>query len=154
MGESLKQTAGDYSHNLQAQTINITSITVAEARQIALDVFKANALELAGVARQLFESRGREFIELYLQELSKRRPECMQSFADPDMQYAIFTAQRDSARSGDQDLSDLLVDILVDRAAEQPRTLKRIVLDEALATAPKLTTQEYDLLSLAFLLRN
>jgi hypothetical protein len=53
MGESLKQTAGDYSHNLQAQTINITSITVAEARQIALDVFKANALELAGRASRV-----------------------------------------------------------------------------------------------------
>ena len=146
MSGSIKQSqrAGDHSRNLQAQTINITGITVSEARQLALDVFKANALELAGIARDLFESRGREFVDRYLEELQRRRPEAISALQDPDMQYALFTAQRDSARAGDQDLSDLLVDILVDRAAEEPRNLKRIVLDEALTTAPKLTTQEYD----------
>jgi hypothetical protein len=146
------QNAGHHSTNIQGQTVNM-GITVSEARQIALDVFKANALELAGIARDLFEARGRAFIEHYLEVLSRRKPEALCTFRNPDMQYAIFTAQRDSARSGDEDLSDLLIDILVDRAAEQPRNLKRIVLDEALTTAPKLTTQEYDLLSLAFLLQ-
>ena len=79
------------THN---QTVNITGITVTEARQTALDVFKANALELAGIARDLFEARGREFIELYLEELLRRKPEALGSFRDPDMQYALFNLRK------------------------------------------------------------
>lgn len=88
MSGSIKQSqrAGDHSRNLQAQTINITGITVSEARQLALDVFKANALELAGIARDLFESRGREFVDRYLEELQRRRPEAISALQDPDMQ--------------------------------------------------------------------
>src|ERR1035441_3087326 len=66
MSDFLKQTqeAGELSTAMQAgRDINITGITMTEARQIALDVFKANALELAGIARELFEARAQKFIE-------------------------------------------------------------------------------------------
>ena len=65
------QTAGDNSSVIQAGgDVHYGVITVSEARELALDVFKANALELAGIARDLFESRGREFIDRYLEEQS------------------------------------------------------------------------------------
>lgn len=63
------QHAGPHSTNIQGQTVNM-GITVSEARQIALDVFEANALELAGIARDLFEARGRDFIERYVENCS------------------------------------------------------------------------------------
>src|ERR1051326_5812426 len=155
MSDTLKQDqhGGDGSTNVQAQTVNITSITVSEARQIALDVFKANALELAGIARDLFEARGREFIERYLEELQRRKPEALDSFRDPDMQYALFTAQKAYACSGDKDLAAMLLDILVDRAAENQRSLKQIVLTQSLSVASKLTPEQFDILSLVFVLK-
>jgi hypothetical protein len=55
MSDSFKQnqTAGDHSTAIQAGgDVHVGLITVSEARQIALDVFKANALELAGIARE------------------------------------------------------------------------------------------------------
>lgn len=69
------------------------------------------------------------------------------------MQIALYTAQREYARTGDKNLSDVLIDILVDRAAQQDRTLKQIVLDEALSVAPKLAGDQYDILSVCFSLR-
>ena len=149
----LDQRAGDNSSAIQAGRDVHVGISVIEARQIALDVFKANALELAGIARDLFESRGRDFIDQYLEELQRRRPEGMSTLRDPDMQYALFTAQREYARIGDRDLSELLVDILVDRAAQKDRNLRQIVLNEALAVAPKLTPEQLDILSLSFVVR-
>ena len=152
MFQKQNQTAGKRATLLQAGRDIHVGITASEGRQIALDVFKANALELAGVAKESFEMRGREFIERYLEELQKRRPEAVQSFARPDMQHALFMAQLEAAKSGDEEIAELLVDILVERAAEEKRNIKRIVLDEALAVAPKLTAQETCLLSIAFLL--
>lgn len=68
------------------------------------------------------------------------------------MQYALFTAQRDYARSGKKDLKMLLVDILVERAKVGSNELKKIVLNEALQVAPKLTTQQLNALSIRFLI--
>jgi hypothetical protein len=150
--QNQNQKAGDRSALIQAGRDIYVGITASEGRQIALDVFKANALELAGLAKELFEARATAFIERYLEELQRRRPGAVRSFAQPDMQYAVFSAQREAAKSGDQELSELLTDILVDRAAEDSRNLKRIVLDEALDVAPKLTAKETSLLSLSFLL--
>lgn len=155
MSDAVKQSqkTGDHSFNLQAQEITINSLTVTEACQIALDVFRANALELAGIARDLFETRGKEFIDRYLEELSRRKPAAVDALRDPDMQYALFTAQKEYARTGDVEMSDLLVDILVDRAEQKSRTLKQIVLNESLTIAPKLTSQQFDILSLCFIVR-
>jgi hypothetical protein len=58
------------------------------------------------------------------------------------MQYAVFTAQREFARSGDDQLGDILVDILVDRTKEPDRSLLQIVLNESLNVAPKLTADQ------------
>jgi hypothetical protein len=143
------QKAGDNSFNVQAHEVTISSLTASEARQIALDVFNANALELAGIARDMFESRGREFIDHYLEELQRRKPVVLGSFADPDMQYALFTAQREYARSGRADLEKLLIDLLVERTTAAD--LRRIVLNEAIAVAPKLTQAQFDVLSLVLI---
>jgi hypothetical protein len=157
MSEAIKQgqNAGDHSTNLQAKTIELHhhGITVTEARQIALDVFKANALELAGTARELFEARGREFIDRYLEELRRRKPEELGALCDPDMQYTLFEAQLGYARSGDKDLSDVLLDMLIDRAAERQRTLKQVVLSECISVVSRLTLEQLDMLSLIFFLR-
>jgi hypothetical protein len=155
MSDSLKQDqrSGDESTNIQAQTVELHyhGITASEARQIALDVFKANALELVGIGKELFESRGREFVDRYLAELRKRRPEGLESLRDPDMQYALFTAQRDYARTGRADLEAVLIDLLVERAAAIT-DLKRIVLNEAIAVAAKLTEAQLDALSAILIL--
>jgi hypothetical protein len=119
--QNQNQKAGDRSALIQAGRDIYVGITASEGRQIALDVFKANALELAGLAKELFEARATAFIERYLEELQRRRPGAVRSFAQPDMQYAVFSAQREAAKSGDQELSELLTDILVDRAAEDSR---------------------------------
>ena len=68
------------------------------------------------------------------------------------MQHALFSAQKEYARTGDKDLESLLVDILVDRAGATERNIKQIVLDEALSVAPKLTSEQMDALTVNFLI--
>jgi hypothetical protein len=160
MSDSLKQTqkAGDHSTNVQGESVELHyhhhGLTLAEVRQEFLDLFEANFYRLQSVARETAQQRATEITEKFLVEMSLRNPSGLQACQDPDMQAAIFTAQREYARKGDKDLSELLVDILVDRAAQGDRNLKQIVLDESLTVAPKLTAEQYDILSLSFIVRH
>jgi hypothetical protein len=153
MGDSQSQKAGDGSILNQAGRdvveqqiiIHQQGVSASEFRQIALDIFKANALELAGMARDLFETRVRELIDTYLQAQLKRNPERLESFRDPDMQHALFTAQKDYGRSGSKSLENILIELLVQRSSATD--LRQIVLNEAIAVAAKLTPKQLDLLS-------
>ncbi len=124
-----------------------------DARQIALDVFNANFLKLSESAGKIALIRTQEITEKYLNKLFAKDPALLQSMEDPDMQYALFTAQKEYARTGDSELADLLVDILVDRTAQTERSVLKIALNESLEIAPKLTVEQYNVLSIIFVIR-
>src|SRR4026209_709950 len=118
MGNEQSQTSGDNSVNIQGEDVTLNlGVNYSEARQIALDVFDANFYKLSQAAAEMAKQRAREIIDDFLSKLAERNPVASENTKDPDVQYAIFTAQREYARSGDKDLSDILVDILVDRVS-------------------------------------
>ena len=150
---SQKQDAGDNSTNLQGQQVIVNQgISYSDAKEIANDVFKANFIELKQEAAAIAQERAEEVTEKVISELNERHPESISEFEQPAMQDALFNVQKQYAISGDQDLGDLLVDILVDRASEPNRNMVQIVLDESLSIAPKLTIEQFDTLTLNFLL--
>ncbi|MDK9688951.1 LPO_1073/Vpar_1526 family protein [Halomonas sp. LC1] len=150
---SQKQDAGDNSTNLQGQQVIVNQgVSYSDAKEIANDVFKANFIELKKEAAAIAQERAEEITEKVISELNERHPESLSEFEQPAMQDALFNVQKKYAISGDQDLGDLLVDILVDRASEPKRNMVQIVLDESLSIAPKLTIEQFDTLTLNFLL--
>lgn len=149
-----KQEGGENSINLQGQNVVVNQgITYRDAKDIALDVFNSNFEKLSQKAAEIALQRAEELVGDFLRTMKERSPESINSFEDPGMQHAIFTAQKEYARTGDKDLSDMLVDILVDRAKEQERNLKQIVLDESLSIVPKLTVSQIDTLTVVFILK-
>lgn len=151
--KNLKQKGGEQSTNFQGQTVNVyQGITYTDAKEIALDVFKTNFIHLKNEAAQIAAERAEEITENILSKLNEKTPERLQEFQQPSMQDALFTAQKEYAKSGDKDLGDLLVDIIVDRAGVTKRNMLQIVLDESLLIAPKLTIEQLDTLTLNFLL--
>lgn len=147
------QDAGDNSTNLQGQQVTVNQgITYSDAKEIANDVFKANFIELKQEAAVIAQERAEEVTEKVISQLNERHPESINEFEQPALQDALFTVQKQYAISGDADLGDLLVDILVDRAAAPKRNMVQIVLDESLGIAPKLTIEQLDTLTLNFLL--
>lgn len=134
-------------------TITKTGLTYAEVRDVALDVFRANFYELAGVAKETAKVRAEEITEGFLSKLQKEYPAGLEKSHDPDFQYALFTVQKEYARNGDKDLGDLLVDLLVDRSKQEQRDILQIVLNESLSTAPKLTDSQLAVLAIIFLFK-
>lgn len=154
-----EQKPGECSQNLQAgHDINIiTGLTYAETKDIvrteAQKVFKENSLVLADEAYKLVLSRSEELLDSFLKKLENKNPNAIGSMRDPGMQYSLYTAQKEYAKTGDKNLADLLEDILVQRAENTTRDLMQIVLDECISVIPKLTADQFDALSLIFILR-
>src|SRR5713226_5988119 len=104
------QNAGDNSTNVQAASITIhQGVTVSEARELALDVFRANFFELAGEAKEIARVRAEEITEDFLGRLQTEHVEGLQRSQEPDFQHALFTVQKEYARVGERDLGALLV---------------------------------------------
>lgn len=148
-----KQEGGDSSTNLQGKSIVVNQgISYSDAKEIALDVYKANYLQLSQDAAELARSRAEELTDDFLMKLKEENEEAIIEIGTPGMQSAIYEAQKQFAKTGDKDLEGLLVDILVERAITPERNIHQIVLDEALIVAGKLTTEQMDALTLNFLI--
>lgn len=124
-----------------------------EIQEIALDVYRANALELRGIAEDIALGRAERITKDFLSRLMEENPAAVKNLSDPDVQSVMFEAQKEYARSGEEDLAKVLVDLLTDRAAETERTLRTLVLNEAIMSAPKLTEQQRRAIALVFILR-
>lgn len=152
--EVQNQQGGDNSTNLQGRTIVIYNqgISYADAREIALDVYKANFIQLAQDAAVLARTRAEELTDSFLAKLNIENHDAISEMQQPGMQASLFEAQRQYAKTGDKDLEGLLVDILVERASTPERNINQIVLDESLSVASKLTTEQMDALTVNFII--
>ncbi len=148
-----KQEGGDSSTNVQGKSVVIyQGISFADAKEIALDVYKSNFMQLSREAVQVARERAEEITDDFLSKLKKENEQAVASLKDPGMQSALFEAQKQYAKTGDKNLEGLLVDILVERASLSERNIRQIVLDESLGVASKLTTEQMDALTVNFLL--
>lgn len=148
------QEGGDNSTNYQAgKDLHVHGLSIDEARTVALDVFRSNAIELAGVAQSLAVARAERLTEEFLAKLEAELPSRVDQLADPDVQSVLFDAQKEFARSGEDDLRTALVDLLAARVDEKGRSLRTLALNEAITSAPKLTENQRRAIAWIFYLK-
>ncbi len=154
MNKKTEQTSksGDNSTTVQADIINI-GVSYSEAKKISLDVFNANFLKLSQEASQIAVTRAEEITTNFIEKLKKEKPTSLESVKDPGFQNAFYEAQKSYAKTGDKDMANVLVDILVDRVEHQKRDLRQIVLDESICVIPKLTPSQLNTLTIIFLFK-
>lgn len=155
---NVDQTAGGHGVNVaaagNASVVVHVGLTYDEVRQVARDVYNANALELAGNAERIARERADRLVSDLLEKLRVSHPKPPAALGDPDMQSAIFEAQRTAARVDGPEVADLLVGLLVDRANQPTRDLLQVVLSEAVSTVGRLTPGQFDALTIVFLLKH
>ncbi|MFK0085443.1 LPO_1073/Vpar_1526 family protein [Glutamicibacter sp. NPDC090743] len=148
-----EQTSGEGAVNYQAGGDIIVQTDLKHMREIALAVYKENALELRGIAEDIAYARADKLTSEFLERINEENPQAAGALSDPDMQSVLFDAQTQFARSGEDDLGEVLVDLLTDRASQDSRTLRTLALNEAIHSAPKLTEQQRRVIGLVFILR-
>ncbi|WLH87873.1 hypothetical protein PSH87_14350 [Pseudomonas sp. FP453] len=131
-------------------TIGLSAIeAIAIAREVAVATFR----ELSGDARDTMSARVEQITVEVISRLEKENPEGLKKAKDPDFQHALLTVQKEYGRTGDRQLGDLLVDLLVDRSKQDERNILQIVLNESLNVVPKLTDSHLANLAIVFLFR-
>ncbi|PAW27939.1 hypothetical protein BKC07_16225 [Peribacillus simplex] len=153
-----EQHGGDHSTNVQAgNDVNLHQnnygLSYNEVKEVALDVFELNFSKLSLAAQEVAKERAEEITNAFLNQLQEKAPEALDTMKEPDMQYALLMAQKEYVRSGDKNLSEVLVDILVERSKIQERSLLQVVLNESLEVVPKLTNGQLNILSLIFIVK-
>ncbi len=76
-----------------------------------------------------------------------------EAFKDPGFQFALKDAQIAYAKSGDEELKSILIDMIARRSKEKGRNRLTITLDEAAAHAARLTSEEFSILTLSYIIR-
>lgn len=125
----------------------------SEVKDICTELLRPALEQLTNIAREVAQLRGEKITEAFILQLNKEYPAGLNKAKDPDFQFALSTVQKEYARSGDEDLGALLVNLLVDRCKQKQRDILQIVLNESLNTAPKLTEAQLAALAVIFMLR-
>jgi len=98
-----------------------------ERRVVFIDLEQHDGVRVRGAAQQTAETRGNAIADKFLTKLETENPDSLKQAEAPDFQDAFFTVQKEYAKSGDEDLGNLLVNLLVDRSKQKVRDIKQIV---------------------------
>lgn len=129
-------------------------MSYSEVKDIANDIFERNFLKMSELAAKTAENRARKITNKAISKLKKEFGEGFVKASDPDFQSCLYNIQVEYAKTGDDELGDLLTDALVHVCNEDARSLKGIVYKESLKIIPKLTKTHIVTLSIIFFLRS
>lgn len=129
-------------------------ITYMEAKAICNDLFQLNFYKLKEAAEAIATKRAEELINGFLQKLAERGLIKPEVFQDPDMQYTLVNAQIAYAKSGDKDVEDLLITLLIERVNQHEDDLSKIILNESLNVINFLTKEHLNILAAIFFMRH
>lgn len=149
------QRAGDNSQLLQVEgDFNNTHIhegaTLDDIKQVALLVFEANFHKLAEEAQAIALQRVETITERIIHRLWKEHPTGIKSVNDPDFQYALYSAQKEYARNGDDSTGNILVDLIAERCNCTDRNIRKIICDDSLNVIPRLNGEMISVLGVVF----
>jgi len=148
----LNQEGKKNSTNIQGNKVEVSvGLSYSDVKQLSLDIYKNNFIELSQRAADIAFSRVEELTNDLIEKLRKDTAVNIQKIDDPDIQHAIFTAQKGYARSGEDEMKKTLNNILIERIKLNGQPLLQIVLNEAIEVVPKLTRQQLDILSFVFI---
>jgi hypothetical protein len=156
LGKTQAQEAADGAVAVQAgrDVIMHVGVTPDEVRALASDTFKADFVKMLGMAEAIAEARANKVLDAFIERIERVNPSALTYANDPDFRYTLYTAQKTAARSGDGKLEDLLVELLVERACEAPRSLIQLVLNEAIEVIQRISNAQINALTLTFVLRH
>lgn len=148
MGGDMKQKTGDNCTNIQVSGNMVSGITYEDAKQIALDVFKANFIDLSKRAKDLAIQRAEEITNEFVKSFFEKIPQLSFKLEEPGVQDSIFTIQKEYAKNGDKEFGEQALELLIERIKTEEKGWDQIALDEALRILPKLTHEHIQTLSL------
>lgn len=142
-GATAIQAQGAVTINQGMSPTQMTEIMVALATQ--LQRFQDDAAKTA-------QERFAKFREEMLRKFAKPDEANPDAFKDPDFQFLLASAQNSYARTGDDQIGEMLVCLLAERSMQSGRNRTSLILNRAAETVTLLTSEEIAILSVGFVL--
>jgi hypothetical protein len=146
----------EINHNTQQLQVSNMTINIfpSEVQHMMLDIFEANFYKLSQSSAQKAARRAEEMTNEFLQKLYSQIPNKENKLQEPAVQYSLFNALKEYAKTGNTELKEQLLDLLLQRINSDERSLKQIVLDKAIDTLPHITLQHVKSLTFIFMIEN
>lgn len=148
-----KQKGGLGSTNTQIVEQHIhNGLTPQDAMDMTLKLFHDNFPILQNQAFEMVNERMDNFMSELFEKLAERNFQNYAKFSDPALQYTLYEAQKEYAKTGDENIKYNLLTILLERINIDSRDENQIILDQAINELPRLTQKHLDLLSTLYII--
>lgn len=151
-GISVEQRAGIGSQTTQiGNQNNYYGLSPQEACNMTMQLFYDNFPKLQEAANEVVRERVNELMGEIAQKIEERKLGDMSPFGDPDVQYAVYEAQKNYARFGTKEMMSSLSELVAHRIQHNDEgCCLKVTIDKAIELVPSLTPGQLDLLSLFF----
>ncbi|MCA1286259.1 LPO_1073/Vpar_1526 family protein [Salipiger bermudensis] len=146
--DRLNQKVGEHAVALQAQR----DINVGASISEVMDVVAQSIQVYTEVARAHVNDRLAELEKKLTEKFSVGDPGAVKSLADPDVQGALYEAQKAYVRSDDSELHNVLTDLVYRRAVQERRDRIALAINDAIEKSSMLTRVDFANLALIFFL--
>ncbi len=128
--------------------INFNGITAETAMEICKYVVKAEFAVYTQDARVEAEKRLSDISEKTIERITSLKEDLLYRFKEPAIQLVLNETFKNYIVSGDEELGENLIDLLIERLNAQERTTEQSVIDEARNILPKLSSNTVSLLAI------
>lgn len=146
-----KAALGSNTTQIGQQNIIYNVIPPEQAYQLVMDVFNQNFPKLQAIAKETAEKRANEFCQEIIQKITKNGINDFRPFADPDVQYTLYEAQKNYARFGTSEMLNTLAELMTTRIQHDNDFVLKVSINKALEVAPLLSQKQLNYLSLLFI---
>lgn len=128
--------------------INFNGITAETAMEICKCVVKTELAVYTQDARVEVEKRLSDISEKTIDRITSLKEDLLHRFKEPAIQMALNETFKNHIASGNEELGENLIDLLIERLRVQERTTEQSIIDEARNIIPKLSSNTVSLLSI------
>lgn len=142
-----EQQATDINHSIVSQANgNVVNnfncgISAETAMEICKCVVKAELAVYTQNAEVEAQKRLSEISEKTIDRITSLKEDLLQRFNEPAIQIALNETFKSYMASGDEELGDNLIDLLIERLNTEERTTDQALIDEARSIVPKLSSE-------------
>jgi hypothetical protein len=152
-----RQGSRDNNINIQAEGSVHLGLGYRDVKEIsrdtAMEVFESNFNKLSQAAYAVARERAEEFTSNLVEVVQERSPDALDKFQDPETQYALFSAQSGYAKTGDADLGEVLIELLMTRISAAARDTSQLASTYAITVAENLSSHHFAILTCSFVLK-
>ncbi len=128
--------------------INFNGITAETAMEICKYVVKAELAVYTQDARVEAEKRLSDISKKTIDRITSLKEDLLYRFKEPAIQMALNETFKNHIASGNEELGENLIDLLIERLKVQERTTEQSIIDEARNIIPKLSSNTVSLLAI------